>query len=312
MTGNPYVWAILSACFFGLALVLTPFVLRHISALGGATVTISTNDVVFAIASPFVIEWSHWNGSAVAVFAGVGCLFPAAVTLLTFEANRRIGPNLTGALGNLAPVFAVVFAVLMLGEVPRPMQGAGLAVIVVGVTVLITGSGEAARGWAIWAMALPLAAALLRPGPTRYQVWSEVLGQSLRGGPGRLHGFGVGRSHWRRRVAAGFSLYRRPARHRLVRRYRAVQRRCRAHSLRRPGARSGCRRGTAGRLLSVGHSGADRLLPGRCRDHPSTGRRRHRHRRRRRLAARRMTRTPWSSPRNEVNNAAGLAHGVEN
>lgn len=162
MTGNPYVWAILSAFFFGQALALTPFGLRYRSVLDGAAISIPTSAVALALVSALVVEWSDWTIRAVAVFAAVGCLFPAAVTLFTFEANRRIGPNLTAALGNLAPIFAVVFAILILGEAPAPMQGAGLLVIVVGVTVLATGRGDGARGWVVWAMALPLAAALIR------------------------------------------------------------------------------------------------------------------------------------------------------
>ena len=162
MTGNPYLWAIVSAFFFGQALALTPFGLRYHSVLDGAAISIPTSAIALAIASPFVVEWSDWNAEAVVVFAAVGCLIPAAVTLLTFESNRRIGPNLTGALGNLAPVFAVTSAILILDEIPGPLQGVGLAIIVVGVTVLITGRDAGARGWVMWAMALPLAAALIR------------------------------------------------------------------------------------------------------------------------------------------------------
>ena len=71
------------------------------------------------------------------LFALSGCLFPAAVTLLTFEANRRVGPAITGALGNLSPLFAILIAFLVLGEVPRSGQLVGVAVILAGVLLII-------------------------------------------------------------------------------------------------------------------------------------------------------------------------------
>ena len=89
-------------------------------------------------------------------------LFPAAVTLLTFEANRRIGPTLTGALGNLTPLFAVLLAVLLLGEAPRMGQLVGMALIALGVLVLILRPGQGFSVHVLPALALPVAAALIR------------------------------------------------------------------------------------------------------------------------------------------------------
>ena len=56
--------------------------------------------------SPAMLDTSSFNASGALLFALSGCLFPAVVTLLTFEANRRVGPSVTGALGNLSPLFA--------------------------------------------------------------------------------------------------------------------------------------------------------------------------------------------------------------
>jgi drug/metabolite transporter (DMT)-like permease len=159
---TPHLLALGSALFFGLALVLTQFGLRRLSPLRGATVSVPVTTALFLVLSPFVVDWGGWDLRAVAVFAAVGCLFPASVTLLTFQANRRIGPHLTGALGNLTPLFAVGFAAIMLGELPRPGQSLGIGVIVVGATLLFTTRDGVGERWPRWALLLPLAAALIR------------------------------------------------------------------------------------------------------------------------------------------------------
>ena len=162
MTTSVTLFALGSALFFGLALVLTQKGLRFIAPLQGACVSISTAAVIFVLLAPITIGFSSWNTESAGLFALIGCLFPATVTILTFFANQRIGPNVTGALGNLAPLFAVVFAVLILGEAPDTGRMAAIAVIVIGVVTLFKTplSGRArAASWAIW---LPVTAALIR------------------------------------------------------------------------------------------------------------------------------------------------------
>lgn len=175
-----------SAFFFGLALVLTQFGLRHQSALLGALVSIPAATILFWCVLPFFIDWRGWDPAAVSNFALAGALFPAAVTLLTFEANRRLGPNVAGSLGNLAPLVAVGLAILVLGERPSPIQGMGVAVIVVGVTTLTVNRGQSAFAWPLWTLALPIIAALIRGGIQPYlklglAVWADPFAAVLIG-----------------------------------------------------------------------------------------------------------------------------------
>jgi len=114
--------ALAAALGIAAALVLTQFGLRHVPPVLGATVSIPTSTLMFWMLAPLMLDTAQADARAVAIFAGVGLLFPATVTLLTFEANRRMGPNVAGALGNLTPVFAVLFAVLLLAERPTALQ----------------------------------------------------------------------------------------------------------------------------------------------------------------------------------------------
>lgn len=151
-----------SAFFFALALVLTQFGLRTLEPMPGTRISVPTTTAFFLVLSPLTIDFSQWRADSAALFAVVGLFFPVSVTLLTFSANRLIGPNLTGALGNLTPIFAVTIAVLLLGEAPRTGQLAGVAAVCLGIILLFGARARAMPSAPSWALALPLGAALVR------------------------------------------------------------------------------------------------------------------------------------------------------
>jgi drug/metabolite transporter (DMT)-like permease len=154
--------AIASAFCFGLGLVLTQLGLRGIAPIAGAAISIPSSTLLFLAIAPFALHAADLSWTAVAIFAAVGLLYPATATLLTFEANRRIGPVLTGTFGNLAPIFAVAIAVLVLGEPLRVLQVAGLTVILAGVMVLTMPHDGGPSHWRSAVLLLPLAAAAIR------------------------------------------------------------------------------------------------------------------------------------------------------
>jgi drug/metabolite transporter (DMT)-like permease len=154
--------AIAAAAFLGSALVLTQFGLRYVAPLPGAAISIPAFTLLFICAAPLLLRGETIVWSAVPIFAAVGLVFPAVLTLLTFEGNRLLGPVITGALGNLSPLFAVALAVLLLGEPLRQLQFAGLLVIVAGVLIITVTRPQDVRNWRHWTLLLPLAAAALR------------------------------------------------------------------------------------------------------------------------------------------------------
>lgn len=162
MLQDPWLLALAAAFCFGAALVLTQRGLAYLTPAQGAAVSVPCSALLLWLVAPFRLDLGGFDARGFAVFAAVGLLFPAAVTLLTFEANRRMGPHVAGALGNLAPLFAVAAAVVMLGEAPQPRQLLGLGVIVAGVVLLSLGRGVRSRVWPLWVLALPLAAAAIR------------------------------------------------------------------------------------------------------------------------------------------------------
>ena len=162
MAATAIVLALASALFYGLGLTLTQSGLRHVAPAAGAAISIPTSALMFVAAAPIGLAGTTPVWTALPVFAAVGLLFPAAATLITFEANRRLGPVITGSLGNLAPVFAVLLAFVLLGEPLRLGHMLGLAIILAGVLALTGPRVRPSTGWASWSVLLPLVTAALR------------------------------------------------------------------------------------------------------------------------------------------------------
>jgi drug/metabolite transporter (DMT)-like permease len=160
--GGAIILTLVATLFYGAGLVITQFALRFAPPWRGAAISVPSAALMFWCLSPFMVDAAQADFRAVLIFAAIGVLFPASVTLLSMEANRRMGPNVAGAAGNTAPLFAVLFAVIVLGEALHAVQAAGIAVIVGGVMLLSVGRMAAVGHWVPWVLALPLAAAIVR------------------------------------------------------------------------------------------------------------------------------------------------------
>src|SRR5262249_58032095 len=86
----------------------------------------------------------------------------AAGTALTFEATRRMGPGIRGALSNLTRLFAVAVAAVLLDELPRPLQALGIAMVVMGVITLSLDREWLGTRWHLAAILLPIGIAAIR------------------------------------------------------------------------------------------------------------------------------------------------------
>ncbi len=155
-------WALLAAACFGAGLVLGKRGLAQVDPLAGATISLPTTCAILWLLSPFLLDVSGWNRHAALIFALTGLFFPAAATLLGFEANRRMGPGTAGALSGTTPVFATAGAIVFLGEHITTAIVLGTLVVVAGGALLSMGGRAAPRNWPLIALAFPLGTAAVR------------------------------------------------------------------------------------------------------------------------------------------------------
>jgi drug/metabolite transporter (DMT)-like permease len=150
---------------YGAAFALTRVALNWMPPRLGAAFSVPTSTLLFWCLAPFSIDMTKADLGAATLFACVGLFFPAAVTLLNFESSRLLGPNIAGAMSGLAPLFAVLLALILLHETLRPLQLFGLAGIVGGVMLMYRGRRQAFPSWlqSLFFL-LPLAAAVIRGG----------------------------------------------------------------------------------------------------------------------------------------------------
>jgi drug/metabolite transporter (DMT)-like permease len=162
MNQTAVLFALASALSIGLGFVVTQFALQRMPPWLGAAFSVPSATLFFWCLAPIFVDLHKADYTAAAIFSGVGVFFPATVTLLNFESNRLVGPNIAGAVSGLTPLFAVLLAVILLGETPRPLQLLGIAAIVTGVMLMYWGRRRILPRWSWWMLTLPLLAAAIR------------------------------------------------------------------------------------------------------------------------------------------------------
>src|SRR5262245_32366190 len=137
--------ALLSAALLGTAVVLANVGLRYLHPARGALVSIPSTTLAYWLLAPFLLRSDGWDATALAIFAAVGVVFPAVVTLINFASNRIAGPTIAGTLSSTTPLFAVVAAIAVLGEPLTLTAAAGTAAIVLGVIAFSARGGNSGR-----------------------------------------------------------------------------------------------------------------------------------------------------------------------
>jgi drug/metabolite transporter (DMT)-like permease len=155
-------WAFGAAAGLGAAMVTTRLGLRYAAPLAGAAIGVPSTTLMYWCLAPFLLDTGEFNLAAAGIFALVGLFFPAAVTLLTYTGNQRMGPTITSSVSCTTPAFALSGAILFLGEAFTAGNVLGTAVIVLGMLVLTWSDDARPRNWPLWAIALPFAAAAIR------------------------------------------------------------------------------------------------------------------------------------------------------
>ena len=155
-------WALAAAVCLGAAMITTRLGLRYASPAAGAAIGVPSSTLLFWCLAPFLLDLRGFDLTAAGIFVLVGLFFPAVVTLLTYTGNQRMGPTITSSISCTTPLFALLGAILFLGEALTLGNTLGTAAIVLGMLALTWSGNALPRSWPVWAVALPVAAAVLR------------------------------------------------------------------------------------------------------------------------------------------------------
>lgn len=172
--------ALAAAVCFAVALILTQYGLRTMPSWRSPLYSIGGSMIVAWVLAAFFVDAAGFNLKAALIFAGVGVVFPVAASILSVRSNEKLGPAVAGAVGNVTPLFAVLGAVVFLGEQLGWVQIAGLALVMAGVALLALRGGAGGRQWPLWVLLLPLSAAVVRGAvqpviKTGLALWHEPL-----------------------------------------------------------------------------------------------------------------------------------------
>jgi uncharacterized membrane protein len=156
------VYALASAFLFALTNHFQSLGLQGSDARTGSIINIATGAIFYWLLAPFFLESWYWFTWGAVLFALVGIIRPSLSSFLAIQSIHVMGPTLTSALTASAPIFSAFFAVFMLGEELDLKTAIGIAAVVTGAVVATYRPQGIVRDWALWAIALPLGAALVR------------------------------------------------------------------------------------------------------------------------------------------------------
>ena len=158
----PVLLALVSAFLFALGAQFQHVGLTTIEPRNGAVITITTSAVLFVLAAPFLLDPAHLMHPAALIFVLVGLFRPALSANLALFGMKYLGPTLAGTLTSTSPLFGAALGILWLGEALTWPTAIGTVTIVGAVMMLGRRGGGVAANWPVWALLLPIGAAIIR------------------------------------------------------------------------------------------------------------------------------------------------------
>ena len=158
---SPVALALCSAFLFAVAVQLHNLGLRHIDSRRGTLISICSSAALYWMLSPWFLETWYWFTTGAALFATIGLFRPFLSANFAMAGIRFLGPTLSTTLASIAPLFSALFAIALLEESMTTSLMGGTFAIVTGV-VILTYRGNTTSMWPLWALSLPLGAAILR------------------------------------------------------------------------------------------------------------------------------------------------------
>lgn len=157
------VLALVSALLFGAGMQFTLLGLRSVDAQRGTLLTIAASTLCYWLVAPWFLQLAWWGSGVVFLYLAIGLFRPFLSSNLSIAGTAMLGPTISSTLSATAPFFALLFGVLILDEELSYRTVAGTVAIVLGVVLLARQRGSHSDAtWPLWALALPVGAAVIR------------------------------------------------------------------------------------------------------------------------------------------------------
>ena len=148
---------------FGVASHIQHIALDHMDVATGTLVNIATTALIFWVLSPLYLVPETLLTAPVAYLWSAGLIVPSVSITFATLSVKTIGPGLTTGLAATSPIFSMAIAVLFLGETVTGSILAGTLFVMGGIMLIAAfRSRQTASSWPLWAISLPLIAALAR------------------------------------------------------------------------------------------------------------------------------------------------------
>ncbi len=171
----PVLLSLAAAFLFATGIQFARLGLEHVDTRTATLTQIGAATLLYWIAAPIFVEAWFFFSPAILLLAAIGLFRPFLSANLAMAGTRLLGPTISSTLSSTAPLFGVVLGVLVLKEsLTLPVMGGALG-IVLGVACL-SWKGDVDRAWPLWALALPVGAALLR---TLAQMFAKIGMESI-------------------------------------------------------------------------------------------------------------------------------------
>ncbi|MGA1060029.1 MAG: DMT family transporter [Burkholderiaceae bacterium] len=154
--------SVLTAALFGINIYFQRAALADTDPHTGALLSVAGMAGFFWLLAPWLLQPEWFTLPAFGVLLLLGLMWPAMGQSLQVLAVQRVGPALTASIGSLTPLFAVALAMVVLHEPITWYTALGIALMVAGLTLAAWAPHTGVRQFAIWALLLPVGAALAR------------------------------------------------------------------------------------------------------------------------------------------------------
>ncbi|MDX1514509.1 MAG: EamA family transporter [Gammaproteobacteria bacterium] len=166
----PVLLSLAAALLFAAGIQFAKLGLNHTDSQTAALTQIGAATMIYWVSAPFFVKAEYWLSPAIFLLAAIGLFRPFLSANLSLAGTRLLGPTISSTLSSTAPLFGVSLGYLVLGEELTLPIVLGAGAVVAGVACL-SWKGDVQRTWPVWALALPVGAALLR---TLAQMFAKI------------------------------------------------------------------------------------------------------------------------------------------